>query len=191
MRSSMLFAAIAPALVAADVAAPASAPKITSLKFSGSGCPNDSGSVKSTSGFLSDAASFTYSQLRGDSTDNCEIHIQASGGSQGWQFAIKEIEWRGNVQLKPGTQLDTITQVFFSEKAADTTTFTTHLTCAGPEIKDYITLRSSTNDLTWSKCIGSDGSVGLLNVNLRPVIQGDSGNYDIKGATWKLQWRQC
>jgi hypothetical protein len=30
-----------------------------------------------------------------------------------------------------------------------------------------------------------------LNVNARPVIQGNGGDYDVKSATWSLQWRKC
>lgn len=65
------------------------------------------------------------------------------------------------------------------------------IACAGPDIKDYVTVKSSTNDLKWSKCTGSDGNPGILNVNARPVVQGNSGKYDINKATWGLQWRKC
>lgn len=117
MRSLSLVAAAAPALI---LAAPEQVPKITSLEFSGSGCPNDSGSVKSTSGVLGDTASFTFGQLKGDSTDNCELHIQGTGASQGWQVAVKDVAYRGNVHLAMGSQLDTFTQAFWSDHAADT-----------------------------------------------------------------------
>jgi hypothetical protein len=70
-------------------------------------------------------------------------------------------------------------------------TLTGSLTCAGPEIKDYITVRSSAADLKWSKCTGDAGSPGILNVNFRPVVQGEFGSYDFKHATWKLEWRRC
>lgn len=117
MRAAALFLAVVPALVGA---APDQAPKITSLKFSGSGCPNDSGSVKAVYGDLGDAPAFTFSQLKGDDTANCELHIQSSGGSQGWQVAVKEVTYQGNVQLSSGSQLDTITQAYWSEHAGDT-----------------------------------------------------------------------
>lgn len=117
MRSTLLLAVIAPALIAA---APGVAPKITSLRISGSGCPNDSGSVKASTGVLGDSASFTFSQLSGDTTDNCEIHVQSAGGSQGWQVAVQAVSYSGDLTLKPGTQLDAFTQIFWSDKAADT-----------------------------------------------------------------------
>lgn len=70
-------------------------------------------------------------------------------------------------------------------------TLTGSLTCNGPEIKEYLTVRSSTADLKWSKCTGDSGNPGILNVNFRPVIQGDFGSYDFKHASWKLEWRKC
>jgi len=188
MRSALILAAIAPALVAA---APGVAPKITSLRISGSGCPNDSNSVKASTSVLGDNASFSFSQLSGDSTDNCEIHVQSTGGSQGWQVAVKEVAYSGELTLKPGSQLDTYTQIYWSEKATETGVLTGHITCAGPEIRDSFTLRQSTNDLKWSKCTGSDGNPGTLNVNARPVISGNDGQYSIKSTTWGLVWRKC
>jgi hypothetical protein len=117
MRSFFLVVAAAPALIAA---APDSVAHITSLKISGTGCPNASGSVKSTNGLLSDTASFTFGELRGADTDNCEIHIQSAGASQGWQVAVKDVAYQSTVALKSGSQLDTITSAYWSENAGDT-----------------------------------------------------------------------
>lgn len=124
MRSSLFLAAIAPVLVAAApleaAPSPPTAPKITTLVFSGTGCPNNSGSVKSNTGLLDENISFSFGQLTGDSTDNCQVHLQSSGGTAGWQVAIKDVEYKGHLKLKPGTTLDTFTTVFWSEKAAQT-----------------------------------------------------------------------
>lgn len=187
MRSTTLLAVVLPLVLAA----PENQPKITSLKISGSGCPNNSGSVKAREGSLGDYANFEFTQLKGDSTENCEIHVQSSGGSQGWQVAVKEVGYDGHVTLKPGSSLDTFTQAFWSENAGNTAVLTGSLDCQGPEIKDYVTIRSSTNDLKWSKCTGADGNPGILNVNARPVVQGNAGTFDIKHAWWKLEWRKC
>lgn len=122
MRSSLIFAAIAPALVAAaplEAAAPPTAPKITSVEYAGNGCA-PKGSVKTSSTNIADSATFAFSELRGDDTNNCGIHLQAQGGSPGWQVAIREVEYKGTVNLKPGTTLDTISQVFWSENAKAT-----------------------------------------------------------------------
>lgn len=117
MRSTYLLAAIAPTLI---VGAPGVAPRITSIRISGSGCPNDSGSVKTSTGVLGDSASFTFSQLSSDNTNNCEIHVQSAGGSAGWQVGVQAVTYSGDLTLQPGTQLDTFTQIFWSDKAAET-----------------------------------------------------------------------
>lgn len=190
------------------LAAPPTSPTITRLVFSGSGCPNDSGSVKSDTATLGDSAGVSFTQLKGDTTDNCAVHIQSAGASEGWQVAVRQVDYVGDVNLKGNSGLDTYTQVFWSENAGNTVNshhikaewrnaddiqgvLTGGLACAGPEIKDYITVRSSTADLKWSKCTGADGNPGILNVNFRPVVQGDFGTYDFKHATWKLEWRRC
>lgn len=173
------------------IAAPPTPPTITRLVFSGSGCPNDSGSVQSDSTTLGDTAGVAFTQLKGNSTDNCAVHIQSAGASAGWQVALKQVDYVGDVALKGNSELNTFTQVFWSENAKDTGVLTGGVTCQGSEMKDYITVRSSTADLKWSKCTGADGNPGILNVNFRPVVQGDFGTYDFKHANWQLQWRTC
>jgi hypothetical protein len=116
MRSSLFFLAL-PAL---SFAAPPSPPSITRIVFSGTGCPNDSGSVKSDSATLGDSAGVSFSQLKGTDTDNCAVHIQSSGGSSGWQVAVSQITYEGDVNLKGNSQLDTFTQIFWSDNAANT-----------------------------------------------------------------------
>ncbi|KAF2734788.1 hypothetical protein EJ04DRAFT_436355 [Polyplosphaeria fusca] len=185
--SALLLTVLAPTILAS----PNPSPRITGYTISGPGCPNDSNSVRASSGNLGDTATFTFSQLRGDDTENCQVHVTSTGGSQGWQFAVKEVSYQANVQLKSGSQLDTFTTVYFSENADATTVFKSSIACAGPELKDTVTVRQSTNNLTWSKCIGSDGYPGILNVNARPVINGNGGSFDFKSTTWKLEWRKC
>jgi hypothetical protein len=102
------------------LAAPPTSPTITRLVFSGSGCPNDSGSVRSDTATLSDNAGVSFTQLKGDSTDNCAVHIQSSGASAGWQVAVREIDYIGDVNLRGNSELDTYTQVFWSENAGNT-----------------------------------------------------------------------
>jgi hypothetical protein len=130
MRSSLFFLAL-PAL---GFAAPPVSPQITKLVFSGSGCPNDSGSVKSDTATLGDSAGVSFTQLKGTDTDNCAVHIQSAGGTPGWQAAVKEITYEGDVNLKGNSELDTFTQVFWSENAGNTVSCTGHeglcLSCA-------------------------------------------------------------
>jgi len=116
MRSSLFLVAF-PALA---FAAPPESPRITKIVFSGSGCPNDSGSVKADTATLGDGAGVSFSQLKGDDTDNCAVHIQSTGGSPGWQVAVREITYEGDVNLRGNSELDTFTQVFWSENAGNT-----------------------------------------------------------------------
>jgi hypothetical protein len=123
MRSSLIFSTALPALA---LAAPPSQPHISQLVFSGSGCPNDSGSVKADSANLGDTFGVSFSALKGTTTDNCAVHIQSSGASAGWQVALKEITYEGDVNLKGNSGLDTYTQVFWSENAGNTVRERTH-----------------------------------------------------------------
>jgi hypothetical protein len=116
MRSSLFFLAL-PALA---FAAPPTSPTITRIVFSGSGCPNDSGSVKADTPTLGDNAGVSFSQLKGTDTDNCAVHIQSSGGTPGWQVAVSQITYEGDVNLRGNSELDTFTQIFWSENAGDT-----------------------------------------------------------------------
>jgi hypothetical protein len=122
MRSSLVFLAL-PAL---GFAAPPESPVITKLVFSGSGCPNDSGSVKSDTVTLGDSTGVSFTQLKGTDTDNCAVHIQSTGGTPGWQAAVKEITYEGDVNLRGNSELDTFTQVFWSENAGNTVSCTGH-----------------------------------------------------------------
>lgn len=76
--------------------------------------------MKADTPTLGDNAGVYFSQLRGTDTDNCAVHIQSTGGSPGWQVAIKEITYEGDVNLRGNSQLDTFTQVFWSENAGST-----------------------------------------------------------------------
>lgn len=116
MRSSLFFLAL-PALA---FAAPPESPRISKLVFSGTGCPNDSGSVKADSATLGDGAGVSFTQLKGTDTDNCAVHIQSNGGSAGWQVAVREITYQGDVNLRGNSALDTFTQIFWSENAGNT-----------------------------------------------------------------------
>jgi hypothetical protein len=116
MRSSLFFL-ILPAL---SFAAPPESPRITRIVFSGTGCPNDSGSVKSDTITLGDTAGVSFTELKGTDTDNCAVHIQSSGGTPGWQVAVSQITYEGNVNLRGNSELDTFTQIFWSDNAANT-----------------------------------------------------------------------
>jgi hypothetical protein len=66
-----------------------------------------------------------------------------------------------------------------------------HLPCTGPDVKDSFTISQTTDDLVWSKCTDATGYTGILNLNFRPVVQGNYGKYDIKSSKWDFVWRKC
>lgn len=117
------FALVAQALcpivaVAAD--SPPSLPRITSVQYSGNGCPNNG----ARSGDFN-SPTFKYNNFAAASpgtnqTVNCEVHLQASGGSAGWQVALSHVNVNGHLVLDPGMSLDYYTQAYFSENAANT-----------------------------------------------------------------------
>lgn len=123
-RLTAFLAAVVPsALVAAD--GPADLPKISSITYSGNGCIKD----PKYSGNLNDPT-FSYSNFAAsypgsNRTLNCEVHINLVGGSPGWQFALTNNLVKGHVVLPAGACLDYYTQVFFSQNAAKTVSFTT------------------------------------------------------------------
>lgn len=121
-RFTALLAAVLPAsLVLAD--SPPDVPKIRTISYSGNGCIKD----PKLAGGLNDPTftfpNFAASYPGSNQTLNCEVHIQTSGGSAGWQFALKDSWVKGHVVLSPGACLDYYTQVFFSANAAKTVSF--------------------------------------------------------------------
>ncbi|KAF2015256.1 hypothetical protein BU24DRAFT_461512 [Aaosphaeria arxii CBS 175.79] len=188
MKASLFLAAAAAPILAA--AAPPTPPSISDAVFSGNGCKTAT-SARINTDTLGDWVTIDFDQLKGDDTQNCQLHANVNGASQGWQFAIKEVTYRGDLTLKSGSQLDTLTSVYFSQEADRTNTFRGQIACAGPDYNSPFTLKTTTNEPVWSKCIGSTGYGGLLNVNHRPVINGNAGTYNIKSAQWHVEWRKC
>lgn len=115
MRS--LLALVLPALA---LAAPPKVPEVYDLTFSGTGCPNDSGSVAIDDPYLGDSATLSFSELSGSGTGNCQVHLLSKGASAGWQVAISSIAYEGDVHLRGSSQINTYTTVYWSENAAAT-----------------------------------------------------------------------
>jgi len=117
-RLTVLIAALSPSLVLS--ATPDALPQIKSITFSGNGCPSD---PKWSGGFNDLSVSYGEfgARLPGDrSTVACQVHIQGTGGSPGWQVALKETWVTGHVWLQPNTKLEFLTTSFFSQDAART-----------------------------------------------------------------------
>ena len=117
--ASLSTAAATPVVEQAEAEA-AATPRITSITFSGNGCPNN----VQTSGSFNDP-SFTYKDFKivvpGTlQTLNCQAHVQASGASAGWQVALKNNWVKGRVSLDAGSSLTYYTTVFYSQDAANT-----------------------------------------------------------------------
>ncbi|OIW34602.1 hypothetical protein CONLIGDRAFT_638951 [Coniochaeta ligniaria NRRL 30616] len=190
-RITVAIAALYAPLAAADT--PASQPRITSVQYSGNGCPNDA----SRSGSFSDPT-FTYNRFAAvlpgtNQTVNCEIHVQAAGGSAGWQVALSDVNIDGHLVLDQGTRLDYYTTVYYSENAGSTTTARQHISNNGGSTLDYpVSLRQDITKPVWSECIGGDGSPGILNVNFRGALTGGGHAYfEVFTENWDFIWRRC
>lgn len=121
--SSSLIPAAAAAAASAAAASPS--PRISSISFSGNGCPKD---PKHSGGFTD--PTFTYHGFAlalpgANRTANCQVHVQATtgAGAAGWQVALRTNSVRGHVVLSPGTRLEYYTSVFFSQEAGKTVCF--------------------------------------------------------------------
>ena len=204
--------------VAAESVPANAAPQITSIKFSGNGCTKDpkfSGSFNNPTITFSD---FSVS-VPGDKTSNCQVHLQATGASPGWQVAIKKNVVKGYLVLSPGSSFTHFTTIFFSQDAANTVgllyfilpqrgsqvTFTDKACPKQDTISDTVsntgdkithedvTLYSHAGDKrVWSPCTNQDGYTGILNVNLRGALSGaGKSHFAAKTEEWELEWRRC
>ena len=180
------------ALVAAQ---PPSLPTISGLKFSGSGCPQNS-NLKWTGNL--DELTLRYSEFSaktpGDATANCQVHIQTTGGTAGWQYSLKSTTVKGSASLDPGATLTVFTTVFFSEDAATSPSISKSL-----ENKEKNTISGDVRVFTdfsdkpvWSKCNTSGGGTGLFNVNTRGALTGgNKASFSAYSQNWELNWRRC
>lgn len=192
-RLTVLLAAVFPAAVVSD--SPSSMPKITSVTFSGSGCKND---AKLSGGLSSPTISYDDFTARYPGTSHmvtCQVHLQGSGASPGWQFALKDNWVKGKVWLQPGTSLDYYTTVFFSQDAANTGTVknTISNTGGGTVERDVVLRNNLAPRKIWSPCTDGDGYTGILNVNFRGILSGEEGRAWFKATSqnWEVEWRQC
>jgi hypothetical protein len=114
---------------------PSFLPHVTSVQYSGTGCPSSNPRVDET-GAWDDLAfrlnGFEVTTQPGSSsrnvtspaaaarTANCEVHLHVAGCQAGWQVAVHDVDVRGPLVLDPGAALDFYVQSYWSEKADDT-----------------------------------------------------------------------
>ena len=106
------------AVVVAD-ASPAGTPRINSISYSGSGCPQTQ--AKFTGNLDNPTLAFNSFTIvypsTANRTANCQVHLQAKGVSAGWQVAVKDTFVDGHVILDPGAALDYFSTVYYSSTA--------------------------------------------------------------------------
>ncbi|KAI0393848.1 hypothetical protein F5Y17DRAFT_285857 [Xylariaceae sp. FL0594] len=186
---------------------PPAMPRITSISYSGDGCPSSTAnSVEKTgNGGFGDVGfrlnTFETSTSTGTSTTKaCQIHLQTSSTcSPGWQVGIQTATVKGRLVLDPGAGVDWWLVSFWSERAGDTSTLQGSITNTGPSrTDDVVTLSSSSGgDIAWSPCSSSTGYLGILNVNFRVAVDGGYGYFGKAAGgngvleNWGFVWRRC
>ncbi|KAI0203767.1 hypothetical protein F4808DRAFT_386670 [Astrocystis sublimbata] len=187
-------------------AAPVNLPKITSLSYSGSGCPSSSPGVERTGGGFEDIG-FRLNGFKAslpgieDSTTNCQVHLQASGCAAGWQVGIQSATVKGHVTLDPGAGVNWFLTSYWSENAASTNTIQGSISNTGSSrLDEDVTRSADAGAVAWSPCAKGDGFLGILNVNFRVALVSSSSSQRAffgKAAntpaaeSWKYVWRQC
>ncbi|KAI1130549.1 hypothetical protein F5Y10DRAFT_115335 [Nemania abortiva] len=204
--TSVAMAASIP-LSARDVApmAPIALPHITSVTYSGNGCPSSSPGVERTGAGFSDIGfrlnSFSAS-LPNIETSNtaCQVHMQATGCAAGWQVGIQSATVKGHLTLDPGASITWYLTSYWSENAAATNTISGTISNSGTARMDEDMSRSANaGDVAWSPCAKGDGFLGILNVNFRVALDAPGKQYGYFGKdantaaaeSWNYVWRQC
>ncbi|KAI0470157.1 hypothetical protein F4859DRAFT_121196 [Xylaria cf. heliscus] len=192
-------------LSAREAAAPISLPKITSLSYSGSGCPSSSPGVERTGAGFGDIG-FQLNSFQASlpsietSNTNCQVHLQASGCSAGWQVGIQSATVKGHLTLDPGASITWYLTSFWSENAAVTNTISGTISNTGSSRLDEDVSRSAgAGAVAWSPCTKGDGVLGILNVNFRVALDAPGKQYGYFGKdantapaeSWNYVWRQC
>jgi len=190
-RLAVLITALSPSLVLS--ATPSKIPTISSITFSGSGCPSN----PRWTGTFDDLAIFYNNfdaALPGDSKNlNCQVHLQGTGGSPGWQVALKETWVSGTLRLQQGTKLEWVETAFFSQDAARTGSARGEQSYSGQRVDpDFYAYTDHSSAQVWSPCFDSSGYTGIFNVNFRAILSGDGqASFDAALHQWRLDWRRC
>ncbi|KAI1324172.1 hypothetical protein F5Y16DRAFT_314300 [Xylariaceae sp. FL0255] len=188
--------------------APASLPHISSISYSGTGCPVTNPQVIRTGAGYGDMgfelSGFQATLQAADpttSTSNCEVHINSAGGcTAGWQAGIKGVTVAGHLVLDPGAEMDWYLSVFWSADASDTSTISgTIVNNGSTRLDEDISVTGTTGDIVWSPCAAADGALGILNADFVVALNAPGSQYAFFGKdadttadeTWDVVWRQC
>ncbi|KAI0972647.1 hypothetical protein F4678DRAFT_460215 [Xylaria arbuscula] len=166
---------------------PSAQPHVTSLTYSGTGCPSSSPAVDRTGAGFDDIGfrlnGFSAS-LPGIETANanCQVHLQATGCSAGWQVGIQGATIKGHLVLDPSASITWYLTSFWSENAASTSTISGTISNTGASRLDQdITRSAGANAVAWSPCASADGFLGILNVNFRVALDAPGNQYGYFG----------
>ncbi|KAI1756959.1 hypothetical protein F4782DRAFT_209150 [Xylaria castorea] len=202
--TSVALAASIP-LRAREAAAPVSLPRVTSLTYSGSGCPSSSPGVDRTGAGFGDIGfrmNGFQASLPGIETSNtnCQVHLQASGCSAGWQVGIQSATVMGHLTLDPGASVTWYLTSYWSENAGATSTISGTISNTGSSrLNEDVSRSANAGAVAWSPCAKGDGFLGILNVNFRVALDAPGNQYGYFGKdadwaaaeSWNYVWRQC
>ncbi|KAI8632156.1 hypothetical protein F5Y19DRAFT_388325 [Xylariaceae sp. FL1651] len=185
--------------------APASLPRVTSISYSGEGCPSSAPDVERTGAGFGDIGfrlNGFEAKLPGidTSSTNCQVHLQATGCTAGWQVGIHDATIKGHLVLDPGASVTWYLTSFWSEDAGDTTTISgTIANNGGGRTDQDVSQTANASPIAWSPCSKSDGFLGTLNVNFRVALNAAGNQYGYFGKdsdtaaaeSWSYVWRRC
>ncbi|TGJ84489.1 hypothetical protein E0Z10_g4280 [Xylaria hypoxylon] len=184
---------------------PGAQPRITSVSFSGSGCPSSSPAVERTGAGFSDVGfrmNGFQASLPGIDTSNtnCQVHLQATGCASGWQVGIQSATIKGHLVLDPSASITWYLTSYWSENAGTTNTISGSISNTGSSrLNQDISRSANAGAVAWSPCAKGDGFLGILNVNFRVSLDAPGNQYGYFGKdadtaaaeSWNYVWRQC
>jgi len=185
--------------------APSALPRITSVSYSGDGCPSSSPGVERTGAGFGDVGfrlnGFEASLPNIDTSNTqCQIHLQTAGCSAGWQVGIQSATIRGHLVLDPGASADWYLTSYWSENAGTTNTISGTIANTGSSrLDEDVSRTANAGAVAWSPCAKGDGFLGILNVSFRVVLDAPGKQYGYFGKdadtpaaeSWNYVWRQC
>lgn len=186
-KFALLLAAAAPLALCED--GPAKKPTVSSVSYSGNGCPQQSNSVTRTGDW--DDLGFKFGQLSADSpgtksTVNCEAHVISAGASPYWQISVSDVTLRGRSSLSSGGSVKAFVQAYWSDAPEKTLVLEGETSSSGT-----VSIHASGAGAAWSKCIGADGNPGILNINVRVALSDGKNSFDVTSDDVNFKYRRC